>query len=98
MTKKPKHKTPKQAAVSAEAVTLASLLAGLARPGRASGTRLRDMKPAVKRVAFLLGNEPAAVPLDMSAISAGLATVNPVAAGLTTKRFANIRSDFLAAV
>ena len=34
----------------------------------------------------------------MGAISAGLAAINPVAAGLTPKRFANIRSDFLAAV
>ena len=79
-------------------MTLASLLAGLERPGGASGTRLRDLKSAVKRVAALLGNEPAAIPLDLGAISAGLAAVNPVAAGLTPKRFANIRSDFLAAV
>src|SRR6202030_1054208 len=68
------------------------------RPGGVSGTRLRDLKSAVKRVATLLGNEPAAIALDMGAIGARLAAINPVAAGLTPKRFANIRSDFLAAV
>ena len=78
-------------------MTLAEVLAALDRPGGLSGTRLRDLKSAVKRVAALLGNEPAAIALDMGAISAGLAAVNPVAAGLTAKRFANIRSDFLAA-
>jgi integrase len=98
MTKNPKRKTPPHAAASAEPVTLASMLAGLERPGGVSGTRLRDLKSAVKRVAALLGNEPAAIALDMGAISAGLAAINPVAAGLTPKRFANIRSDFLAAV
>ena len=98
MTKNPKRKTPPQAAASAQPVTLASLLAGLERPGGVSGTRLRDLKSAVKRVAALLGNEPAAIALDMGAISTGLAAINPVAAGLTAKSLANIRSDFLAAV
>ena len=63
-----------------------------------SGTRLRDLKSATKRVAILLGNEPAAIPLCMAAISTRLAVVSPAALGLTAKRFANIRSDFLAAV
>jgi integrase len=51
----------------------------------------------VKRVATLLGDEPAAIPLDLAAISARLAAVSPVAVGISTKRLANIRSDFLAA-
>jgi integrase len=49
-------------------------------------------------VASLLGDEPAAILLDMAAISARLAAVNPVATKISTKRLANIRSDFLAAV
>src|SRR5262249_18161656 len=85
-------------AVARELVTLAEVLAALDRPGGLSGTRLRDLKSAVKRVAILLGNEPAAIPLDMAAISTRLATINAAVLGLTTKRFANIRSDFLAAV
>jgi integrase len=52
----------------------------------------------VSCVAELLGNEPSAIPLSMEKIQAGLAAVNPVAIGVTPKRFANIRSDFLAAV
>jgi integrase len=93
VTKKPQRPT-----TQADLATLASVLAVLERTSGLSGTRLRDLKSAVKRVAFLLGNEPAAIVLDLGAISVGLAAVNPVAAGLTAKRFANIRSDFLAAV
>ena len=74
------------------------MLAALERDGKLTATRRRDLVSAVKRVAILLGDEPAAIPLDMGAISARLAAVNPVAVGITTKRFANIRSDFLAAV
>jgi hydrogenase maturation factor len=51
----------------------------------------------VKRVANLLGDEPAALPLDIAGISARLNAINPIAAGMTAKRLANIRSDFLAA-
>ena len=79
-------------------VTLAGLLAALERHGKLSATRQRDLVSAVKRVANLLGDEPAAIALDMPAISARLAAVNPVAVGLTNKTFANIRSNFLAAV
>ena len=79
-------------------VTLAGVLAALERDGKLTATRRRDLVSAVKRVAILLGDEPAAIALDMAAISARLAAVNPVAVGITAKRFANIRSDFLAAV
>ena len=80
-----------------EAMTLAAMLAALDRPGKLSATRLRDLRSAVKRVANLLGDEPAALPLDIAGISARLNTINPLAAGMTAKRLANIRSDFLAA-
>jgi integrase len=84
--------TPRPAAP----VTLAGVLAVLERDGKLTATRRRDLVSAVKRVAILLGDEPAAIPLDMGAISARLAGVNPVAVGISTKRLANIRSDFLA--
>ena len=80
-----------------EAMTLAAMLAVLDRPGKLSATRLRDLRSAVKRVANLLGDEPAAVPLDIARISARLNTINPLAAGMRPKSLANIRSDFLAA-
>jgi hypothetical protein len=72
------------------------VLDALEHDKKLAGTRRRDLVSAAKRVAILLGNEPAAIPLDMGAISARLAAVNPVAMGISTKRLANIRSDFLA--
>ena len=98
MTKKPKSKTPPCGDVGAEPMTLATVLAALECPGVLSATRQRDLRSAVKRVADLLGNEPAGIPLDLEAISARLTAVSPLAAGVSAKRFANIRSDFLAAV
>ena len=82
----------------AKATTLATVLAALEQPAGLPTTRLRDLRSAVKRVADLLGDEPAGVPLDIGAIGARLGAVSPVAAGMTPKRFANIRSDFLAAM
>ena len=73
------------------------MLAALDRSGELSATRLRDLRSAVKRVANLLGDEPAALSLNVAGISARLNTINPLAAGMTAKRLANIRSDFLAA-
>jgi integrase len=96
MTRKPKQNAA--ARRHGEPATLATVLAGLESTGKLAPTRLRDMRSAVKRVATLLGNDPAAIPLNMGAISAGLADVTPVAHGMTAKRFANVRSDFLAAV
>ena len=56
------------------------------------------MRSAVNRVADLLGNEPAGIPLDMHAIGVRLSAISPLAVGMSAKRFANIRSDFIAAV
>jgi integrase len=63
-----------------------------------SETRLRDLRSSIKRVAALLGDDPAHIPLDLPAVSAKLATISPAAAGLTSKSFSNIRSNFLRAV
>src|SRR5262249_56632551 len=52
----------------------------------------------VRRAVAMLGNNPTAIVVDVSAISARLATLSPVALGITSKRLANIRSDFLAAL
>ena len=78
--------------------TLAHVLAAVDRSTALSPTRLRDLRSAVMRVANLLGNVPGRIALDLPAIATSLAAISPVAAGMTTKRFANIRSDFLAAV
>src|SRR5262245_16744366 len=78
--------------------TLADVAIALEGSRGLSRTRARDLISAVKRVSAMLGNEPPAIVVDVSAIGARLATVNPVALGITTKRLANIRSDFLAAL
>ena len=96
MTKRPKSKSGEDCI--AEPVTLATVLTASQRPGTLSNTGLRDRLSAVRRVAELLGDEPAGIALDLEAISARLAAINPLAVGMSAKRFANIRSDFLAAV
>ena len=63
-----------------------------------SETRLRDLRSAVKRVAMLLEDDPARIPLDLPVISAKLAAITPAALGLTPKTFSNIRTNFMAAV
>jgi hypothetical protein len=55
MTKNPKRKTPPHAGAPAEPVTLAEVMAALDRPCGLSGTRLRDLKSATKRVRNLVG-------------------------------------------
>jgi len=75
-----------------------NVLAALETRSDLSPTRLRDLRSAVKRVAALLREDPSVILLDLPAVASKLAAVNPIAAGLTAKSFANIRSDFLAAV
>ena len=96
MTKRPKRNAPTHR--PAKPITLAVVLATVEREAKLTATRRRDLVSGVRRVASLLGDEPAAIPLNMAPISARLAAVNPVAAGLTAKSFANIRSNFLGAV
>jgi hypothetical protein len=77
--------------------SLADLEQALRTTGQLSATRRRDLRSAVARVAALLGDDPARLRLDLENIATRLSAVNPVAAGLSLKRLANIRSDFLAA-
>jgi integrase len=78
--------------------SLATVLSALYGASGLSETRVRDLRSAVRRTAELLGNAPATIPLAMGEIQAALAAVNPIALGLTFKRFINLRSDFVAAV
>jgi hypothetical protein len=78
--------------------TLTSVLTALAEDGGLSANRARDLRSAVTRVAKLMGEATDRIALDLPMLSAKLAAVNPVAAGLSPKTFSNIRSDFLAAV
>jgi integrase len=92
-----KRRTSASAHAKPAAATLQAVLDSLAgRPLAAN--RRRDLRSAVTRVAKLLAEEPARIALDLPALSAKLARISPVAAGLTPKTFSNIRCDFLAAV
>jgi hypothetical protein len=77
---------------------LATVLSALDGAPDLSETRRRDLRSAVKRVAELLGNVPATIPLVMEDIQAKLAAVSPIGVSMTLKRFTNIRSDFVSAV
>src|SRR5262245_44022456 len=83
---------------AAAPATLEAVLDALEERRDLVPNRLRDLRSAVTRVAKLLGGAPGHIPLDLPVLSAKLAAINPVAAGLTPKTFSNIRSDFLAAV
>jgi integrase len=96
MTKQPQMKRPATRAPAP--ASLAQVIEALEAHNSLSPTRLRDLRSAVNRVAGLLHEEPPAIQLDLPAIASKLATVNPIAEGLTPKSLANIRSDFLAAV
>jgi integrase len=98
MTVKPKKKHPIGGAETITTITLLDLLNAVEGREALSATRRRDLRSSIKRVALLVGDDPARIPLDMPVISAKLATVSPAAAGLTSKTFSNIRSDFIAAV
>jgi integrase len=79
-------------------INLGDVLIALKSYKALSETRRRDLRSSIKRVAQLIGDDPARMPLDLPAIGAKLANVNPVAVGLSRKTLANVRSDFLAAV
>jgi integrase len=89
-----------KAAVRPEAApaTLKAVLDALEGRRDLAANRLRDLRSAVTRVAKLLNDAPGHIPLELPALSAKLAAINPAAAGLTAKTFSNIRSDFPAAV
>jgi len=93
-----KRKTKASSGGAETTVTLQDVLHVVEGLETLSVTRRRDLRSAVKRVATLLGDDPARLLLDIPAISSKLAPISPVAAGLSSKSFSNIRSDFMAAV
>jgi integrase len=98
MTIKSQPKASLRETASPTQMHLSDVLVALESHKGLSETRLRDLRSSIKRVASLVGDDPARIALDLPAISAKLATISPAAAGLTSKSFANIRSNFLRAV
>jgi integrase len=98
MPKNPKKTASAGGPLTTTAITLHDVLNAVERIEALSVTRRRDLRSAVSRVASLLGDDPGRIPLDLPALSVKLAAVNPVAVGLTSKTFSNIKSDFVAGV
>jgi integrase len=90
--------TASSGTLATNAITLRDVLNAIERRDGLSVTRCRDLRSAVNRVASLLGDDPGRIPLDLPVLGIKLAAVNPVSAGLTSKTFSNIKSDFVAAV
>ena len=98
MVIKSKKRAPIGSAATASKISLADVLLALNGQKTVSETRLRDLRSSVKRMALLLEDDPARILLDLPAISVKLAAITPAVSGLTTKTFANIRANFMAAV
>jgi len=84
---------------SSGGLTLADVLDALedASPDL-SPVRIRDLRSAIARFCTLIGEAPGRIALDLAQLRARLNAINPVAAGISPKSFANIRSDLFAAI
>lgn len=78
--------------------TLQDVIDRLAGNRSLSETRKRDLRSAVVSFAKLTGRSPALIPLDLAAIRATLDATVPAQAKVSSKRFANLRSDLAAAI
>ena len=61
-------------------------------------TRRRDLRSAIRSLCRLLDREPREVSANIDWVHVRLRRVHPVAAGISKKRFRNIKSDALAAL
>jgi ER-bound oxygenase mpaB/B'/Rubber oxygenase, catalytic domain len=78
-------------------VTLQTVLSRLAAP-ELTAPRRRDLISAVRTFARLVGEPPAAIPLDLSAFRQRLDRMVPARAAISPKRWSNLRSDLGAAI
>ena len=78
--------------------TLQHALDRLAGNGGLSPTRKRDLCSAVTCFAKLMGQPPAAIPLDLADIRRALDRMVPARAKISPKRWANLRSDLASAI
>jgi integrase len=83
---------------TAVAVTLQSILDRLAVDESLSEIRKRDLRSAVISFAKLAEQAPAAIQLDVARIRRTLDGMAPAWARISTKRWANLRSDLTAAI
>ena len=83
---------------NAAPATLQTILDRLAGHAGLSETRKRDLRSAVTSFAKLMGQPPAAIPLDLADIRRTLDSMVPARAQISRKRWANLRSDLAAAI
>src|SRR6476660_3939978 len=83
---------------NAAPVTLQTVLDRLAGHAGLLETRKRDSRSAVLSFANILGQPPAAIPLDLADIRRVLDSMVPARAQISRKRWANLRSDLFAAI
>jgi integrase len=98
MTIQPQFANSGQTGITSKNITLADVLLVLERHVGLSPTKRRDLRSAVVRMAKFLDDDPARITLDFPMISAKLDAANPLATGITSKTFANVRSNFIHAV
>jgi len=91
MTKRPLTDT-------ATTITLQTVLDRISSASELSDGRKRDLRSAAISFAKLTGRAPAAIPLDLAGIRETLDHLVPAAAKISTKRWANLRSDLAAAI
>ncbi len=78
--------------------TLADVLAALEADTALGANRRRDLRSALQRIARMTGKPLDRLPAELSLLRPMLNEIHPVAHGISPKTFANLRSNFMAAV
>ena len=74
------------------AMTLEDVVQAISAMEHLSRQRRQDLCSAVRRIATLQGRRPADIPADVEVIRRQIALFTPVAAGVTPRRWKNVRS------
>jgi integrase len=82
----------------AQPATLQDVLDRLGNNTALSDSRRRDLRSAIVVYAKVVGEAPAAIPLDLASIRKTLDGVVPLQAKVSRKRWANLRSDIAGAI
>lgn len=78
--------------------TLADVLAALEADTALGANRRRDLRSAPRRIARMTGKPLDRLPAELSLLRPMLNEIRPAAHGISAKTFANLRSNFMAAV
>jgi len=82
----------------AEPATLQDVLDRVGTNSALSDSRRRDLRSAIVVYAKVVGEAPAAIPMDLASIRKTLDGVVPLQAKVSRKRWANLRSDIAGAI